>query len=188
MNLYHIHISTKAATNVKGWKKTQIKLEKGDIEQEDIMFTKTVKGTDSVDSDIFKFIANYGKLFNFNRFKVEVINNPGVVDSYSNKTYREIHIKTSIPIAKFKVTKLRLQEFGEIHNFALSNNPKEINTSYITQFINMRFLSGDKQSSDIKIKNILDLLGTVGNCNIIEVKDEVSVFDTNFTMDKWWAH
>ena len=187
MNAYHIHVTS--PTKPKGrWKKTEIFLEKGARKENHEMYTKTVLYDGFVEEAIYDIIEDYKKDFeSISRFKIELLNQPDYFRQYTPEHYREVHIKTKIPKENFEFAKQMLKEDEDYLGFALSSNPKEVKDSYVTQFLNMRFLSGDFDESNIKIERVKDLLKQ-NNLEIIEVKDELSVYDTNFKLDKWWAH
>lgn len=187
---YHIHVSSIVDTIQPGWKQTNIVLEKDDKSQHDKMFTKTyTSNSTSIDVDIANIICKYWNTYPSNtRFKIELLNHPNFVNSYNNKIYREVHMKLSIKKSSFyKVKEILLSKSVSL-GFALSNNPKEVTNEIVTQFLNIRFLKGDYITSNINIKNIEDFIKTIEDVEYREKKDELSIFDTNFTLDSWWAH
>lgn len=154
------------------------------------MMTKVITfDSDNIDIDLGTILHTYWSTYpNNTRFKVELLNNPSFVSTYTNKIYRELHFKLRIEKERFKEVVELISKNEDHFGFALSNNPKEIGDNYITQFLNLRFLSGTYKESELKIKLIEDFIHSLAYTTYKEKKDELSIFDTNFTKDKWWAH
>lgn len=184
---YHIHITSKDIKAPKGFKLTTVKLENKKVIKEHNMFTRTFVGTGDINRDV-EFMKNYfSKQFNeISRFKIELLNKSNFIKEYSDVNYREIHIKLQISNNEFKNIKDILDENHELYGFRLSNNPKEIKKEFTTQFVNMRYFEGNYDSTNKKIDNVLRFLNNI-NVNILEIKDELSVYDSNFDEDKWWT-
>lgn len=185
---YHIHVTSKDKKAPRGFKLTSVILEKKKVIEEHNMFTRTFVGTTDVQRDVEFMKSNFSKMFtNIQRFKIELLDEPKYIQEYTEKNYREIHIKLKIKKAEFTEVKNMLKTFEDSLGYSLSNNPKEISTDYITQFINCRFLNGTYEESEIKLDKIKQVL-KLNNVNVKEIKEELSIYDTNFTLDRWWTH
>lgn len=187
MKRYHIHITSEDVKAPKGFKLTSVILEKRKIIQKHNMFTRTYIGTDNVQNDINSIIGEFkNKFSNIQRFKIELLNEPEYLDFYTDTNYREIHIKCKINRNIFDNVKNGLKSFEDSLGYSLSNNPKEVASDFVTQFVNVRYMNMNKNEADKKLDKIIDFL-KLNNINIIEVKEEISVYDTNFDLDKWWT-
>ncbi len=190
---YHIHITSSDKKAPRGFKLTSIILENKKVIREHNMFTRTFVGTGNIERDIEFMKNNFSKMFNnITRFKIELLNQPNYLERYSYINYREVHIKLKIQKDNFITIKNILKNNEEKLNFRLSNNPKEIKHDYITQFVNMRYFSETPHEADIKINKILNFLEGLSskgsqNISIIEKKEELSIYDTNFDEDRWWT-
>lgn len=192
-NYYHIHVTADRGETPKGWKETSIVLEKNDRIENHQMYTKTIKGAfNDINKDVNDFKERFEDLFtNITRFKVELLNQPDYVEEYTETCYREVHIKVEIDKKHFESFKSIMRNLEDEYGFSLSNNPKEITSDIVTQFVNMRFLTGGVEISNFRIALVLKLIyrfEDIGVVEINEIKDELSVYDNNFTLDKWWAH
>ena len=188
LHRYHIHVTSEDKKAPRGFKLTSIILEKKKVIEEHNMFTRTFVGTTDVQRDVEFMKSNFLKMFTcIQRFKIELLNEPKYIDKYTEENYREIHIKLTIKKEEFLEVKNMLKIFEDSLGYSLSNNPKEIETNYISQFINCRFLNDTYEDSEIKLDKIKQML-KLNNINIKEIKDELTIYDTNFTLDRWWAH
>lgn len=186
---YHIHVTSEDKKAPKGWKLTSIILEKRKIIQEHNMFTRTYVGTSDVKEDVNNILHKFSKMFSgVQRFKVELLDEPEYVHFYTDINYREIHIKCKIHKDYFPLVKMNLKRSEDLYGFALSNNPKEQTLDYVTQFVNVRYKNISVQDANVKLDKILGFLRDNSMINVIEVKEELSVLDTNFNVDKWWAN
>lgn len=184
---YHIHITSEDIKAPRGFKLTSVILEKRKVIQEHNMFTRTYVGTNNVKKDIDTIVQKFKNKFNkIQRFKIELLNEPEYLDFYTDKNYREIHIKCKIKRNIFDNVKNGLKSFEDKLGFSLSNNPKEIATDYVTQFVNARYMNIASNEADKKLDKIIEFLN-LNNIPIIEIKEEISVYDTNFDLDKWWT-
>ena len=184
---YHIHITSGDQKAPRGFKLTTIILENKKIIREHNMFTRTFVGTKDVQRDVEFMKSNFSKMFNdIQRFKIELLNEPYYLKEYNEINYREVHLKLKIQNDLFNETKEMLKQHEETFNFRLSNNPREVNSDFLTQFVNMRYFNGSATEADAKIQNIVDFLNSK-NIQIIEKKEEISVYDTNFDEDRWWT-
>lgn len=188
---YHIHVTTEELIK-PGWKETSIMLEKGIRKEIHNMYTKNISFSDdtSIDSDIASMLNSYWKDYpNSHRFKIEILDLSKYFEYYTERCYREVHIKLAIQESEFDVIKEQLTKFGLIYEFVLSNNPKEKSDGLITQFINVRHkncthIESEDNLNQIKAMLLEDNFSTV---NLKEIKDEVTLFDTRRTLDNWWA-
>ena len=187
MKRYHIHITSEDVKAPKGFKLTSVILEKRKIIQKHNMFTRTYIGTDNVQNDINSIIGEFkNKFSNIQRFKIELLNEPEYLDFYTDKNYREIHIKCKIQASKFYKVKSILKANEDKFGFSLSNNPKEVSEKYITQFVNIRYMNKTFDEANSSLNDIMNFLNQ-DDIQIIETKEEISVYDTNFDLDKWWT-
>ena len=185
---YHIHITSEDKKAPRGFKLTSVILEKRKVIQEHNMFTRTFVGTVDVQRDIEFMKSNFSKMFtNIQRFKIELLDEPVYLDFYNDVNYREVHIKLKIAKDSFEQTKDLLKQNEDKFEYSLSNNPKEITEDYITQFVNKRYMNIASNEASIHLKSIIDFLTTLYNIQIKEVKEEISIYDTNFDLDKWWT-
>lgn len=184
---YHIHITSSDLKAPRGFKLTSIILENKKVKQEHNMYTRTFVGTGDVERDVDFMKRNFSKMFNnISRFKIELLNKPDYISIYNEINYREVHIKTKIKTELFDLIKYKLKQNEDVYGFRLSNNPKEVSSDYITQFVNMRYFSGTPEECTNKINNILNYLNTL-DLEIIEKKEELALYDSNFKEDKWWT-
>lgn len=187
---YHIHITSSDKKVPRGFKLTSIILENKKVIREHNMFTRTFVGTGDISKDIEFMKNNFSKMFNnITRFKIELLNQPNYIPEYNDINYREVHIKLKIQKDKFPLIKDILKNNEEKLNFRLSNNPKEVKNDYVTQFVNMRYFSGTSAEAGEKINTILNFLEKIDSkyASIIEKKEELAIYDTNFDEDKWWT-
>ena len=185
---YHIHITSEDKKAPRGFKLTSVILEKRKVIQEHNMFTRTFVGTVDVQRDIEFMKSNFSKMFtNIQRFKIELLDEPVYLDFYNDVNYREVHIKLKIAKDSFEQTKDLLKQNEDKFEYSLSNNPKEITEDYITQFVNKRYMNIASNEASMHLKSIIDFLTTLYNIQIKEVKEEISIYDTNFDLDKWWT-
>lgn len=187
---YHIHITSSDKKAPRGFKLTSIILENKKVIREHNMFTRTFVGTGDISKDIEFMKNNFSKMFNnITRFKIELLNQPNYIPEYNDINYREVHIKLKIQKDKFPLIKDILKNNEEKLNFRLSNNPKEVKNDYVTQFVNMRYFSGTSAEAGEKINTILNFLEKIDSkyASIIEKKEELAIYDTNFDEDKWWT-
>lgn len=187
---YHIHITSSDKKAPRGFKLTSIILENKKVIREHNMFTRTFVGTGNISRDIKFMKNNFSKMFNnITRFKIELLNQPNYIPEYNDINYREVHIKLKIQKDKFTLIKDILNNNEEKLNFRLSNNPKEVKNDYVTQFVNMRYFSGTSAEAGEKINTILNFLEKIDSkyASIIEKKEELAIYDTNFDEDKWWT-
>lgn len=184
---YHIHITSEDTKAPRGFKLTSVILEKRKIIQKHNMFTRTYIGTDNVKNDINAIVDEFkNKFSNIQRFKIELLDEPNYLDFYTNKNYREIHIKCRIESSKFNKVKSILKSNEDRFGFSLSNNPKEVTEKFITQFVNIRYMNKSFSDANSNFSEIMNFLN-FDDIKIIEVKEEISVYDTNFDLDKWWT-
>ena len=185
---YHIHITSEDKKAPRGFKLTSVILEKRKVIQEHNMFTRTFVGTVDVQRDIEFMKSNFSKMFtNIQRFKIELLDEPIYLDFYNDVNYREVHIKLKIAKDSFEQTKDLLKQNEDKFEYSLSNNPKEITEDYVTQFVNKRYMNIASNEASMHLKSIIDFLTTLYNVQIKEIKEEISVYDTNFDLDKWWT-
>lgn len=187
MRKYHIHITSEDVKAPRGFKLTSVILEKRKMVQEHNMFTQTYVGTGDVQKDVNDMVKKFKDKFkNIQRFKIELLQEPNYLDYYTDKNYREIHIKLKIQKDLFNNVKNMLKTYENNLGYSLSNNPKEVSTDFITQFVNMRYMNTTFEEANKKIDKIKEFL-ILNKINIIEIKEEISIFDTNFELDKWWT-
>ena len=185
---YHIHITSEDKKAPRRFKLTSVILEKRKVIQEHNMFTRTFVGTADVQRDIEFMKSNFSKMFtNIQRFKIELLDEPIYLDFYNDVNYREVHIKLKIAKDSFEQTKDWLKQNEDKFEYSLSNNPKEITEDYVTQFVNKRYMNIASNEASMHLKSIIDFLTTLYNVQIKEIKEEISVYDTNFDLDKWWT-
>lgn len=184
---YHIHITSEDKKAPRGFKLTSVILEKKKVIEEHNMFTRTFVGTTDVQRDIEFMKSNFSKMFtNIQRFKIELLNEPKYLDFYTDINYREVHIKLNIPRNKFESVRELLKQNEDKFGYSLSNNPKEIAEDYVTQFVNKRYMNISEQEASNHLELVLKFLSEL-DVSIKEIKEEISVYDTNFDLDKWWT-
>ena len=79
----------------------------------------------------------------------------------------------------------RLKALGNDYGFVPSQNPFDQNGASVTQFVNKRLYEGNQASADLEVDNVLTALREA-KFEVVEVKRETVVFDTNQQLDKWW--
>lgn len=169
----------------RGWKTTIITLSRGDRQQKDVMITRHFMvgnekhpDVDSVLNELdatAKQLAKHGQVVI--RTKLEHEDLPTVGPSLD--TYRECHIKIRKPIGVSLVP---------VVNYVQSRNPMVVTDTHETVFLNARFYNGTNEGVDSTIDSAVRTIGILNpGCEILEVKKETTVYDTNHKLDKWWA-
>lgn len=184
---FHVHLTLlcdKFEGRVKGWKTTVITLSNKEHNQIDVMLTKhyvipSIK-CQSIE-DIHNDIANSVNLveslgYKVIRVKLEHESLPTL--EVSEKNYRECHIK-------IRMTKD--YDFKCPEGFVKSANPLSKEANADVYFINKRWYKGDIDLIDQEIRESLDFILMHNIVEIIEVKQESIVSDSNNMLDKWWA-
>lgn len=186
---FHAHITIEGYNDgficPKGWKNTIITLNKNNREQRDIMITRhflhgsnknpDFKSIEQDCNDAKLELENNGSIVT--RIKLEHESLPTVDPTINN--YRECHVKIKKPLNINLVL---------IDNFVESSNPMESHIDYSIVFINARYYSGTVDDIDIKIDNQINEFKILNPlCEVIEVKKESTIFDTNLELDRWWA-
>lgn len=186
---FHAHI-TMGTNDVdfqppRGWKTTIITLSRGDRNQKDVMITRHFMvgseknpTVDSVMADIESATVQMSdKGYDVIRAKLEHEDLPTIAPSLD--TYRECHIKIRKPLDVALST---------VKDYVQSRNPMVKTDTHETVFLNARYYNGTNEGVDGQIDNVVRTLGVLNpKCEILEVKKETTVFDTNHKLDKWWA-
>ncbi|MEZ4320654.1 MAG: hypothetical protein R3F61_24440 [Myxococcota bacterium] len=119
------------------------------------------------------------------RAKLEHETEPSL-EPYGPGRYHEVHVKLAIPPDGYEAARAWLVENGRAHGFVASSNPRERTDEAVLQFVNLRIYEGDRAAADVRVAEILALLGDQG-FDIVEVKRETTIFDTHHALDRWWA-
>ena len=186
MNKYHVHITSNDSGSKKGFKITNILLEKGTIIQKERMFTQTFKGTDDIETDLANIHKLASKFSNIIRFKIELLNNPYYFKKYTEDNYREVHIKLELPTAQFDSIKAILKANENKFGYSLSQNTNEANNEITAYFINLRYRKGTPKTADSHLAKIINFIDK-NNIKIKEIKEEVSLHDSNKDYDRFWG-
>lgn len=186
---FHAHITLNTDNHnficPKSWKTTIIVLSKNNREQKDIMITRHFSlGKNNIHNfdSIIKEIENAANELqqsghNVIRKKLEHESLPTLPTTLN--TYRECHIK---------IRKPNDVPLNTVDNFVESRNPMEIKDQHSTVFLNARFYKGTIDEIDNIINRAVEKIKVANPaCNILEVKKETTVYDTNLLVDKWWA-
>lgn len=186
---FHAHITLLTEDDhfvaPKGWKTTIILLAKGDRTQKDVMITrhyhtdttKTQNVKDMVDNMKDTSVELFANGHTVLRMKLEHESLPTLNPTEQN--YRECHIKV-----KKKVNDvLRIPE-----GLVQSRNPMVVTDTHETVFYNARFYKGTVEQIDKDVEmHVLELVAMNQDIQVLEVKVESTVWDTNLQLDKWWA-
>jgi hypothetical protein len=185
---FHAHITVHTNQDFqppKGWKTTIILLTKDNKDQKDIMITKhymTGRNNIKTVQDIVNNIKNTSTMLSNNgisviREKLEHESLPTI--SPAENFYRECHIKIRVP---------NNVKLNTIDNFVQSRNPMELTENYSTVFLNSRYYNGSVQEIDANIEKSVEEIKRINTCcEILEIKKESTIYDTNLQLDKWWA-
>jgi hypothetical protein len=172
-----------------GWKTTIILLAKGDRKQKDVMITRhyvtdTIKTPDV--TSMMHSVRNTALALTDDghtviRQKLEHESLPTLPVGLT--TYRECHIKVRKKVG---------QEIFMPDGFVQSSNPMEVKGDMETVFVNARYYKGDVRWIDYQImKDSNRLKGRNAargiDIEVLETKIESTVFDSNLSLDKWWA-
>jgi hypothetical protein len=185
---FHAHLTLKTdciVVNLRGWKMTIITMNKEDRHLTDFMFTRhfllgseKTPTLEAIKAEIEASVKEIdGGLGEVTRVKLEHESLPTLPPSETN--YRECHIKIRVPKGHALET---------IDGFVQSRNPMDEEKTHSTIFLNARFYSGTVEEVDAKADEAVNCIRLLNpNCEILEVKKESTVFDTNHDHDKWWA-
>lgn len=186
---FHCHITYETSNEIieipAGWKKTIILLDKGDRHQTDVMITRHFKmGTGKFLSDFSLRKAITDAVIhlelrgcNVTRVKLEHEDFPTLKPSQEN--YREVHVKVRVPHGKQFLPRAR---------YVRSSNPFEIEENSNIYFWNARFYSGEVIHVDETIRREVRFMQSLNpDCEILEVKIETAVHDSNPQSDAWWS-
>lgn len=168
---YHVHLTVKSeAVAPKGWKKTDIILE-GSRVQEDVMLTKHYrlghKGILTL-QDIQNDIISLPKTLDITRVKIE--QDSGFHLPITDENYVEIHVK--------------FQEVLLLPDcWVRSRNPRDLSPEGVPRyFFNRRIRQGTCVEAIVEeAKKDIDFT------NVIEMKVEQVIYDSNRESDRWWA-
>ncbi|HEY5631201.1 MAG TPA: hypothetical protein VIR31_03670 [Nitrososphaeraceae archaeon] len=183
---FHCHItySGHKRVSVSGWKDTIIIINKDDRFQEDVMITrhyfvpskKTPTLQDVID-DIHRVKLLIETNVRVTRWKLEHESLPTIPTTDYN--YRECHIKIRIP---------RGYQVIPPDGFVMSRNAMEKIADTEVYFLNARFYKGTIDSINETIQRSVSLLKRMNPLlMVLEVKEETTIFDSNFSLDSWWA-
>lgn len=186
---FHAHITFVSNNDdiqcPKGWKSTIIVLNKDNREQRDVMITRhfmlgSAKNPTFAsihkDCDLAKVqlgVAGYTVV----RVKIEHEDLPTLPPS--DRHYRECHIKIRKPVT---------YNIVPVEGFVESRNAMEVTDTHSVVFMNARYYRGTVSFVDWKTDTLVQQFKDLNpTCEVLEVKKESTVFDTNLNLDKWWA-
>ena len=104
---------------------------------------------------------------------------------YDATHYHEIHVKLRLPTTSYQRDYECLRSLGEQHQFVPSRNPLDTDDDGVTQFVNQRIYAGTQADADSSVDAMLVALKRE-DFEVIEVKRETVVFDTDQQLDAWW--
>lgn len=170
---YHAHITIETCQPLpKGWKATQIILDKDDRRQTDFMHTKHYcigkNGIKDVD-DIRRDVENIFELVKGVRYKIE--QDSDFTRPITKKEYLECHIKVMDG------------SVCELKGFQRSRNPNERVEGHDIYFWNKRWYSGTLFEARHEVE--LGLAFVLKE--ILEIKFEHVLIDSRHELDSWWA-
>ena len=105
--------------------------------------------------------------------------------AFDRQHYHEIHIKLDLPADGCQRAYQQLLAMGKEHDFVPSKNPFDRRGDRVTQFVNKRLYDGDWSTADRSLEMLLAALREA-SFEVVEVKRETVVFDTNQQLDQWW--
>ena len=187
---FHAHITVRNDTEdpyfpPKGWKTTIIILNKADRSQRDAMITRHFMLGSEKTPDMLSIMAELDKAsqsmtangYEVLRSKLEHESLPTLPPSA--ETYREAHIKIRKPLST------KLLPLGE---FVQSRNAMETSDTHEVVFLNARWYAGTVDAVDAYVDVAVKLFQEMNpDAEVLDVKKETTVFDTNLNLDKWWA-
>ena len=187
---FHAHITVrvddgKEVVPPAGWKTTIIVLNKDDRQQKDVMITRHFKtGTDKT-PDVSNIVTSVEMAvyvlecrgYEVIRGKLEHESLPTFAPSVEH--YREAHVKVKVPNG---VT------LNTIPGYVQSRNPMVTHDDYQVVFLNSRYYDASVRLVDHDVDQCVAEIQRINpDCEIVEVKKETTVFDSNHDLDKWWA-
>jgi len=203
---FHSHI-TLALTSAEGRealaqycreervKLTLIELADFDTRQQtDVMTTEHYRenGEDAVATIVGRLIERVGSLteagFEVLRVKLEHESRP-TLERCREQQYGETHIKLAIPNEAFAEAMEWLREGAAQHHYVPSSNPRSRSEEETIQFVNRRFYDHSLEAWDEAVaqwRQWLEAEGPAHQIRIVEVKSEMTLFDTNLSLDAWW--
>lgn len=200
---FHSHITVKISNQSEVsrlrefCKKRRVKFTEIDLsdfsgrEQKDIMITKHFL-TDGKDA-VYKIIDDLDSLskeatkegFEVVRVKLEHESLP-TISRFDSNNYREIHIKLRVRKDEYDWTMDFLKMYSKMYGYVPSKNPASDKGEFLSQFVNVRYYDGTLSDTDDKVTKLVRFL-TENGILVEEVKSETAVFDTNLSLDSWWA-
>jgi hypothetical protein len=117
------------------------------------------------------------------RVKVEHESEPSL-PRFDAERYHEVHIKLAIEPARFDEVYTWLTR-GD-HGWVASRNPRERRPDRVLQFVTLRCYDGDRADADARVARASATLRDAG-LEIVEIKRETAVLDTDLARDAWWA-
>lgn len=117
------------------------------------------------------------------RVKVEHESEPSL-SRFDAERYHEVHIKLAVEAARFDAVYPWLTR-GD-HGWVASRNPRERRPDRVLQFVTLRCYDGDRADADARVARAAATLRDAG-LEIVEIKRETAVLDTDLARDAWWA-
>lgn len=186
---FHAHITLNTSNDTfeppKGWKTTIILLSKDDRHQKDVMITRHFKTGTTKTEDVAAIKASIDKTttklvkrgFDVVRVKLEHESLPTMPASEGH--YRECHIKIKAPVG---------YQIKSLQNYVQSRNPMSSTEIHFVTFLNARFYSGSVEDIDAQIaKDVIAIKNMNPIAELLEIKIESAILDTNISLDRWWA-
>jgi len=159
--------------------------------QTDVMTTshfreRTPGATTRITGQLIKLAESSEKAgFPVKRAKLEHESLPSLA-LFCQHQYHEVHVKLNLPSGNFESNYDRLVRLGHELQFVPSRNPRQRTTEFVTQFVNLRIYEGDHQAADTRVEQLVSRLKQQ-SFDVLEVKRETVVYDTNQAQDQWWA-
>lgn len=186
---FHAHITFETDKEFEipsGWKQTIIILNRDNRFQKDVMITRhfmvggnkhpTQKSVLDHLNDTEASLIDAG--LKVTRVKLEHEDLPTINPSPFN--YREAHVKIRTPIIGYVL--------NSVAGYVQSRNPMVVEEPTEIVFLNARYYKGTVEMVDAAIDAQVELIKKLNpSCQVLEVKKETTVHDTNLKLDKWWA-